>query len=377
MSTDRSKTALVLTGGGIMGAAYQIGCLTALDRFLQPGFSSRRFDTYVGVSAGSVIATLVANRIEPAGLFRTIARNEHSVFNWRRRDIYRFDWLASLRSFAHLPFNFYQIFQTYRRNRWTFTLGDLPHLLHEQFPSGLFSLEPMQNYLCAAFHSGGVADRFEQLNSELLIPAYDLDSGERVIFGEDVRSGLHICQAITASCAIPFFFQPYLINDCAYIDGSNGRMTHLDLAIDKGAKLVVLINPRVPFQNDPELVCLPSYSSGQCSRIRDLGILFAWEQSQRIETRAKLNMALDYYRHRHPEVDIILLEPGTAESLLFFQGPMSIAARTQVMQHGFNLTQQYMIEHFSHLAAIFNKHGIACCRQRLNDLPHNLSTLLA
>jgi len=106
-----------------MGAAYQIGCLTALDRFFQPGFSTRRFDTYVGVSAGSVIATLVANRIEPAGLFRTIARNEHSVFNWRRRDIYRFDWLASLRSFAYLPFNFYQIYpSTIFKNKIIFSI---------------------------------------------------------------------------------------------------------------------------------------------------------------------------------------------------------------------------------------------------------------
>ena len=375
MSISRSKTALVLTGGGIMGAAYQIGCLTALDRFFQTGFSTRRFDTYVGVSAGAVIATLVANRIEPAGLFRTIARNEHSVFNRPRPDIYHIDWLASLRSFAHLPSNFYQIYRSYRSNRWAFTVSDLPHLIHEQFPAGLFSLEPMQNYLCASFRNGGVADRFEDLNTELLIPAYDLDSGERVTFGEDIKSGLHICQAITASCAIPFFFQPYPIGNRAFIDGSNGRMSHLDLAINKGAKLVVLVNPRVPFQNDPELACLPSYSSGKCSKIHDLGILFAWEQSQRIETRTKLNMALDYYRYRHPEVDIVLFEPGADESLLFFQGPMSISARTEVMQHGFNLTRSYLKEHFTHLSEMFAKHGIASCRQRLNSLPHSLSSL--
>ena len=52
MATARSKTALVLTGGGIMGAAYEIGALSALDRLFTRGFSTRRFDLYLGISAG-------------------------------------------------------------------------------------------------------------------------------------------------------------------------------------------------------------------------------------------------------------------------------------------------------------------------------------
>ncbi len=91
MPEQRSKTAMVLAGGGIMGAAYEIGCLAALDQLFSSGFSTRRFDTYIGISAGSVIAALIANRIDPGGLFRTIARNESTVFNWRRRDVYRVD----------------------------------------------------------------------------------------------------------------------------------------------------------------------------------------------------------------------------------------------------------------------------------------------
>jgi len=51
MARRRSKTALILAGGGIMGAAYEIGCLTALDKLFAPGFSSRRFDIYIGISA--------------------------------------------------------------------------------------------------------------------------------------------------------------------------------------------------------------------------------------------------------------------------------------------------------------------------------------
>ncbi len=369
MNNPRSKTAMILTGGGIMGAAYEIGCLAAFDRLFCPGFSSRRFDTYIGISAGSVIATLVANRIDPGGLFKTITRNEMTVFNWRRRDIYRFDWWAVIRSLANLPRNLLLVRQHYRKNNWQFGLGDLPHLLHEQFPAGLFSLEPLQSYLCKSFRNEGICDDFSRLGCELYIPAYDLDFGERIVFGTAQHQDLHICQAITASSAIPFFFQPHRIGENAYVDGSTGQVTHIDIAIENGARLIVLINPRVPFRNDQEITCLPSLSYGKCSQIDELGILFTWEQAKRIECREKLILALDYYRRTNPEVDILLFEPGSDEALLFFQGPMSIAARNQVMHYGYHLTLSEMKNNYRELSRIFAEHGIQTTAKNLDKAP--------
>ncbi len=369
MPEQRSKTAMILTGGGIMGAAYQIGCLTALDHLFSPGFSTRRFDSYIGISAGSVIATLIANRIDPGGLFRTIERNENTVFNWRRRDIYRVDWWATAHSLASLPFSMLRILKHYRKNNWQIRLSDLPHLFHEQFPAGLFSLKPLQSYLCKAFHDEGLSDDFKELSCELFIPAYDLDTGERIIFGTPEHQDMHICQAITASSAIPFFFQPHRINHHAYLDGSTGKVAHIDIAIQNGAKLIVLINPRVPFCNDQNTTCLPSLSYGKCSQVDELGVLFSWEQAKRIEGREKMTMALAYYRHKHPEIDILLFEPGADEALLFFQGPMSITARNQVMHGGYHLTLAKLMSNYEKLAGIFARHGIQTTSKNLGQAP--------
>ena len=60
---------------------------------------------------------------------------------------------------------------------------------------------------------------------------------------------IHICQAITASCAIPVFFRPHQVGGRYYIDGSIGRVAHIDIAIERGAKLIVVVNPRVPSYN--------------------------------------------------------------------------------------------------------------------------------
>ncbi len=364
-----NKTALVLAGGGIMGAAYEIGCLTALDRLFPGRFDARRFDIYVGISAGSVIATLIANRIAPARLFQIIGNNESTLINWRRSDIYRLDWGELLSSCWDVFRNLFRVLRNYRRNHWKLSLNDLFYILQEQFPSGLYSLGPMEKYLCHAFAREGILDDFHLIKPELYIPAYDLDRGHRIVFGTEGYREQHICQAITASCAIPYFFRPHKVGNRFYIDGSVGHIPHLDIAIERGAKLIVIVNPRVPMDNDMEHFCLPSLSFGECSSIADLGITFAWEQSQRIENQSKLDMALQICRRDHPDVDILIIQPGSEESMLFFQSPMSNVARAQTMNYGYNLTLEQLRDRFQEFHDVFDRHGIPTSRDALRQAP--------
>ena len=72
----RSKTALVLGGGGFTGGVYEIGALRALD-LLAVNKTVNQFDVYVGTSAGSFVASLVANGVTP---FATrLATNEPAL----------------------------------------------------------------------------------------------------------------------------------------------------------------------------------------------------------------------------------------------------------------------------------------------------------
>jgi predicted acylesterase/phospholipase RssA len=357
MPRKQRKTALVLAGGGIMGAAYEIGALTALDRMFSSSFSINRFDTYLGISAGSIIATLMANRIRPADLYSTIARDERQVFNWNRKDIYKFDLKSSVVACFEIFTNLFKIIRHHRKQGWKFNLHDFIYILQEQFPSGLFSLDPLQSYLCAAFSQENLRDHFDDLKAELYIPAYDLDRGERVIFGSEGHRDCHICQAITASCAIPYFFRPYRIGNSDYIDGSTGKVLHLDIAIENGAELIIVINPRVPIDNDPENACLPDLSYGQCSSVADLGLNFSWEQSRRIEAKENIESAVENYRSKYPKVEIVLFEPGRDESLLFFQNPMSMVARNHIMAYGYTMTQNQLKSRFAELEPIFKRKG--------------------
>src|SRR5206468_7224651 len=75
----RSRTALVLGGGGVTGGVYEIGALRALD-LLAVNRTVNEFDVYVGTSAGSFVASLVANGVTPEEMMRVVNQQVPTPF---------------------------------------------------------------------------------------------------------------------------------------------------------------------------------------------------------------------------------------------------------------------------------------------------------
>src|SRR6202045_3470380 len=75
----RSKTALVLGGGGFTGGVYEIGALRALD-LLTVNRTVNQFDVYVGTSAGAFVAALCANGVTPEEMMRVVTRQGPTPF---------------------------------------------------------------------------------------------------------------------------------------------------------------------------------------------------------------------------------------------------------------------------------------------------------
>src|SRR3954466_6382518 len=78
-SPRRSKTALVLGGGGFTGGVYEIGALRALD-LLAVNRTVNEFDIYVGTSAGSFVASLAANGVTPEEMMRVVNQQVPTPF---------------------------------------------------------------------------------------------------------------------------------------------------------------------------------------------------------------------------------------------------------------------------------------------------------
>jgi len=289
----KKRTALVLAGGGFPAYMYEIGCLAAFDDFWGAGFSANDFDVFVGTSAGAAVAALVANGVKPREIYRDIKGDRQSAYNFRRADIYGFGYQETMPMLKKFLKSLIPILKQYYSNRRNFSILDLFYMLQENLPSGVFTLKNFDRYLSTVFSQDGLTNDFRRLHKELYIPAVDIDTGRYDVFGKGDLSDVPISSAVTASSAMPIAFQPVQIHGKDYVDGSVGRAAHVDIAINHGADLCLIINPIRPMLNDRNMVCIPSFS-GECAGIKDKGMSFIFDQALRANTHARLDMSVKW-----------------------------------------------------------------------------------
>ncbi|MBI1813724.1 MAG: patatin-like phospholipase family protein [Deltaproteobacteria bacterium] len=353
----KRKTALVLSGGGITAAAYEIGCLAALDQRLGSQFANTFFDIYIGVSAGAIIAAMVASQVPAGKLYAAIAEEQQCLLNFKRGDIYRFDGWSFLGACWGAIRDVVTTSYTPGPSWRDLSFSEFLYRLQEQLPSGLFSLTPLRDYLAEIFRCEGIADDFVRLAREFYVPAIDLDRGRRVVFGSEGWRHVAISDAVPASCAVPAFFRPYEINGRHYIDGATAGNTPIDVAIEHGAELVVVVNPLVPFDNDPEQPGSSEPSPKAVTSVSEMGVSCIGEQSSRISSRERFEAALVLCRRAHPDVEIVVFEPSCTDSLMLLRSPMSFQRRRHVMEYAHQVTLETIDARAEWYQDRFDGHG--------------------
>src|SRR3954452_9585223 len=99
----RSRTALVLGGGGFTGGVDEIGALRALD-LLAVNRTVNEFDIYVGTSSGSFVGSLVANGVTPEEMMRVVNQQVPTPFkDVDRSTLMRPNYVEFAQSVALLP----------------------------------------------------------------------------------------------------------------------------------------------------------------------------------------------------------------------------------------------------------------------------------
>src|SRR5438093_19676 len=81
----RQRYALALAGGGVIGGMYEVGVIAAIEERLN---GAGGFDIYVGCSAGSVVASLLANGVRASEIYRVIDQDLEHPLNFRRGAVY-------------------------------------------------------------------------------------------------------------------------------------------------------------------------------------------------------------------------------------------------------------------------------------------------
>jgi predicted acylesterase/phospholipase RssA len=326
----RSPRALVLAGGGVIGGMYEVGALAALDEAL-PGFRANDFDFYVGSSAGSVVAALMANGVRPLDLYQILDESRDDALNFHSGSVYQRGAVADAgRSFLRLVWAVGKNLATNFRLDWP----DILARSRPDMPAGFFSVRQLEEFIRGAFAAKGLANTFADCPRRLLIPAMDLDRARRVVFGAGALAETRISEAIAASSAIPGFFEPFRIGGSDYVDGDVGHTGHADLAVEAGARRLVIINPLVPLRAD----------GGESTPrpLRGQGLYGILEQVGRINSQGLLDLGLRELALRHPGLEIHLLEPPPGGTPLF--GPsMGFEASRRALRFGREATLDWLV----------------------------------
>ncbi len=192
----------VFSGGGAKAAAH-VGAARAL---AEAGLAPSH---YVGTSFGAVIAAALASGTG-------IETLTDQLLHPSSESVVAFDWLSFVKGF---------------------------------FADHLLKSGPLEQLIARLVP----ARRFEDLKAPLFVTATDLDSGELVVFDglQGGRPGVGLQQALYATCALPLYYTPAVIDGRRFGDGGLRAVLPLGPAREIPADLVVAVNVGSGFDEGP------------------------------------------------------------------------------------------------------------------------------
>jgi len=357
---------VALAGGGPLGAIYEIGALVALDEALR-GFDLIDCGVYVGVSSGSFIAAGLANGLTPRAMYQMFIESESADDPFEPELLMRPALREYARRLALLPHLLKSSAQDYLTS---------PHGLVESYmqvaqamPTGIFDNSRISQYLTGLLSTGGRTNDFRKLRNKLFLVATDLDSAEAVPFGAPGWDHVSIARAVVASAALPGLFPPVEIDGRHYVDGALVKTLHASVALREGAKLLLCINPLVPFDAD----AAARQAHGRRVSLVEGGLPTVLAQTFRAIIYSRMQTGMGRYRHDFPDADVLLFEPRRDDAEMFFANVFRYAERKRLSEHAYQRTRDELRRRSKELRPILARHGVTIDEAVLADRSRTLS----
>jgi predicted acylesterase/phospholipase RssA len=353
---------VALAGGGPLGAIYEIGALLALGETLR-GFDLTGCGVYVGVSSGAFIAAGLANGLSPKSMHRMFIESDADDDPFEPSLLLRLalgeyaNRLASLPRLVSVAAR--QYLEPGGSAGFFESFGRLAHAL----PTGIFDNAGVGDYLTQLLSGSKRTNDFRQLKHKLFLVATDIDTGAAVPFGADDWDDVPIARAVQASAALPGLFPPVEIGGRFYVDGALTKTLHASVALRKGAKLLLCINPLVPF--DARLAAERAHRN-EVSVVHG-GLPAIMSQTFRTLIYSRMRVSMARYRTEYPDADVLLFEPERDDAEMFFTNVFSYSDRRRLCEHAYQRTREDLRRRRSELGEALGRHGITIDDEALAD----------
>ncbi|MER6300047.1 patatin-like phospholipase family protein [Kitasatospora sp. NPDC001539] len=338
------RRGLVLGGGGMLGAAWTVGALCAVEEAIgaRPGAA----DVLLGTSAGAILAAMLAGGVRPEQL----------------RDHQRGLPIAE-GPLAGVAFDYDTAVGGALPPRPRAGIGS-PGLLRDAVrhpreyplltmvsamaPHGRGSLASVGDLVRGLLGPGGwpTAGSAEAsaAAAPLRVAAVDYGSGRRVVFGDPDAPAVAVADAVMASCAIPGWFVPVRLNGSAYVDGGCWSATNADLMLGRGLDEVYVLAP---------MALRPAPRAERSARRGTSAALREWRARER--PRGVLAQLLGRYRRsvtrqllreaallRAEGVRVRLLAPTLADLAVMGPNMMDPTRRGEVLESGLRTAREVL-----------------------------------
>ena len=108
-----------------------------------------------------------------------------------------------------------------------------------------------------------------------------------------------ISKAVQCSTALPIVYKPVELKGRQLVDGGIRSTTNVDIAVEKGAKFIVVVNPLVPYVNDFEKTIPTTVFGTRVRRVSDMGLPAIANQTFRLIAHARLHQAVESLDRRN------------------------------------------------------------------------------
>jgi NTE family protein len=248
------RRALVLGGGGVLGFAWMLGALSALESVA--GFEARDVEIAVGTSAGSVVAGLIG-----CGIPVEVVARHHQGIPLPEDPVIAYEYSSATGSAlpprpGWLPAAPRLAWDGLRHPGTVSPIVALSGLL----PSGRASLQAVHDLVGAVAAEAGFGASWPAAPRPWVV-AVDFRTGRRIVFGRTdlapagdgspraIRTAT-LADAVQASCSIPGWYPPIVIDGVPYVDGGAVSNASADVLLGTSVEEVYIFAPMGALEPD-------------------------------------------------------------------------------------------------------------------------------
>lgn len=327
---EQTVTALCAAGGGITAIYYELGALKCLDDCLSKGVHG--FDMYFGISAGAVVASIIACGYAPEELMAAIAGVRGGRIPPTTLSLLKLGHLNTTDMLRRLGIGLRKVVSAASASLRERVLpsADAAFLTATALVGAPFRSDDYERMLRSILTAPNATNDFRKLPRKLFIGTSNQDTRRHHLFGSEGWDHVPVSRAVQASLSLNPAFSAVEIDGQFFEDGAVTRTSNFLEAMRRGANVVLVLDPFVPYESSE-----PGFAN-------ERGMLFNIDQDVRSLSFTRYENARNCMLRRYPEVSAYTLLPDNPLRKLLSANPMDHRPFLEIWRRAYLATWRYL-----------------------------------